>query len=644
MKKIILFICSIITFTAFNAQKHEFLNPPKFNEADLSKPKSLIDENAPAEFLYRSESFVISGTSGVLSKRYFYRIKIYNKDKAEKWLNLEIPLFQTGGAHEYLSNMKASTYNLENGKVVTTKIDKDSRYKSKEDENILIAKLAFPNVKDGSVLEYKYEIESPFLFSIPGMIIEEDIPSLYTEYVLNTPINVLYNINYVGAINPNYKLIDESHANDIQYKTYKFGFDNVKGFKTEKFVNNDRNYRGKISAELHSTTFSGNVQQYSMSWEQIRKMLYENKSFGGQLEKTKLAKENMPADVLNMKNNTEKANAVFKYVRDTFTWNKKRGIGTENGFKKLLETKSGNAADINLFLVLMLREAGLKAEPLVISTVDNGLINMAFPDASKLDFVIAAIENKDGYLLYDATSKQSSLDELPARDWNQYGIIFSKESAKQIQMVNSKSSFRYLNADVKIDDNGSITGNYSEKNKGTFAMLAKEVYDENADKYKKQYKENFDVDFTDINSKVLDNGEFESTMKFSSENLIDRVGKKMIINPMLFLSKNSNEFDQTGERKYRIDFITPYTKVKKVILEIPEGYTIEEMPKNKRIVTEDKEIEYSYAVEQKGNKLEVTSTTKIASPDYPKEYYPAFKKIWETASKNENQVISLIKK
>ena len=107
----------------------------------------------------------------------------------------------------------------------------------------------------------------------------------------------------------------------------------------------------------------------------------------------------------------------------------------------------------------------------------------------------------------------------------------------------------------------------------------------------------------------------------------------MIINPMLFLSKNSNEFDQTEARKYTIDFGSPTTRTKKITLEIPEGFVIEEMPKEKKIVTEDKEIEYSYSVQQKGNKLEVTSVTKVGSADYPKEYYAAFKQIWGVASK-----------
>lgn len=310
----------------------------------------------------------------------------------------------------------------------------------------------------------------------------------------------------------------------------------------------------------------------------------------------------------------------------------------------MLETKIGNAAEINLFLIAMLREAGLKADPLLISTVSNGIINLASPNVSNMNLVLAVFEAKDGYHIYDATSKQSSMDQLPPRDWNQFGILLSKDKVKQLSMVNAKPSFTYLTAEAKINDDGSISGTYSDKDTGSFAMLNQEYYEENQEKYKKQYKENFAIDFANIDSKALEGGDFESTMMFTSDNLIDKIGKKMIINPMLFLNRNSNDFDQTEARKYMIDFLSPYTKIKKVTLEIPEGYTVEELPKSKKIVTDDKEIAYSYVVEQKGNKIEVTSKTTISSADYPKEYYPAFKQIWGVASKQENQVISLVKK
>lgn len=643
MKKIVFIALCSAQFIFVNAQKHKFLDPPKFNDADLSKQKSTLDENAPAEILYKSLHFSIDNTNGNLIKNTFYRVKIYDKDKAEEWLNVEIPLYQNGSDQESLGKMKAFTYNLENGVAVATKVDKTSKYKSKESKNISINKFAFPNVKNGSVIEYQYEVISPFLFIIPEVLIETDTPSLYTEYVLDSPSNIAYNLSYTGSLIPKYKEVDDRLLYGANYRTYRFAYENLKAFKAEKFVNNDRNYRTKIGAELHSTHFR-ELKLYSSSWEQIKDRLYENEYFGGELKKTRLAKDNMPANIAGISNELDKANAIFNYVKNTFTWNKDRGIYVEDGIKKMLETKTGNAAEINLFLVMLLREAGIKADPLAISTISNGLINLASPNISNMNFVIAAIQTKDGFHLYDATVKQSSIDQLPPRDWNQFGILLSKEKVQQLTMSNAKTSFTYLTATAKINDDGSISGKYSDRDTGTYAMFAKEYYDDNAEKYKKQYKENFSIDFTDIDSKVTENGDFESTMKFSSENLIDKVGKKIIINPMLFLNKNSNEFDQTEERKYMIDFTTPFTRVKKIVLEIPEGYTIEEMPKNKKIVTEDKEIEYSYFAEKKGNMLEVVSTTKVLSPNYPKEYYPAFKQIWGVASKHENQVISLVKK
>lgn len=190
-------------------------------------------------------------------------------------------------------------------------------------------------------------------------------------------------------------------------------------------------------------------------------------------------------------------------------------------------------------------------------------------------------------------------------------------------------SYSNLTTKAKINEDGSVSVIYEDRDVGLFGMNAKENYDENPEKYKKQYKENFSVDFTDIKTNLLENGDFEAKMSFTSNNMIDNIGKKKIFNPLFFLHSNSNDFDQTEERKYMIDFISPVTKTKTVEIEIPEGYEVVDLPKSKRIVTEDKEISYSYIVEKTDKKVTVTSQYKIASADYPKEYYPAFKQIWK---------------
>ncbi|MFP3802377.1 hypothetical protein, partial [Paraburkholderia sp. SIMBA_027] len=88
---------------------------------------------------------MIDATTGNLYKTYFYRVKIYNKDKAEDWLNLEIPLYQSGNNHETLNKIKALTYNLENGIANPVKVEKSSKYKSKESKYVTVTKFAYPN-------------------------------------------------------------------------------------------------------------------------------------------------------------------------------------------------------------------------------------------------------------------------------------------------------------------------------------------------------------------------------------------------------------------------------------------------------------------------------------------------------------------
>ena len=52
-----------------------------------------------------------------------------------------------------------------------------------------------------------------------------------------------------------------------------------------------------------------------------------------------------------------------------------------------------------------------------------------------------------------------------------------------------------------------------------------------------------------------------------------------------------------------IELLTGYEKIKNVSLTIPEGYVVENLPKSKRIVTEDKEISYTYEVSQDKTRL-----------------------------------------
>lgn len=646
MKIKLLTLFSFLLFGFSFAQKdHKFLDTPKLDINDLRKTKSAIKEDAPAEVLYRSIHYYVR-KDYEMEISVIDRVKIYNKNKAEDFLNKEISLYEAeGGREEKLSSLKAYTYNLENDKIVPTKVEKDSKFKSTENKHYNIVKFAFPNVKDGSVVEYSYTIFSPFVFEMPKIMIEDDVPIVYTEYVFDTPKELGYSINYQGSVLPKYRVSEEKFLYGSDYRTYRFGYENLKDYLDEKYVKNSNNYRTSVRAELNSTYIGNQFKSYSLSWEDVRKQMMEDEDFGGALKKESVIKDLLPAEIKQIPTETKKAEAILKFVQKNYTWNNIRRAHVEDGIKNLIKTKVGNSAEINLLLVLLLKDAGINASPLVLSTVDRGLIANYMPSITSLNYVIACIESNDKFYLLDATSKLSSINVIPPRAVNYNGFLFTDKEAKQINIVNPEKSDTYLQVDAQLEKDATFSGHFTDRDTKVFAMLNSEEYEHDKETYQKDnYKDRYKFPLSNLKSGILNDNEFETSFDFNSDTFVDGVGGKFIFNPLLFLYTKNHDFDQTEERKNPIEFISAYNKNKKVTITIPEGYKFENIPNSKKIKTDDDAIKYSYAISQEGNKITVETNIQIAGSSYQKEYYPAFKQIFDAVTKYEGQLVTVVKK
>src|SRR5690349_22677640 len=62
------------------------------------------------------------------------------------------------------------------------------------------AKFAIPDVKAGTVIEYQYEIMSPFTYNFRKWEFQADIPKVYSEYRTSIPGNYVYNIILRGYL------------------------------------------------------------------------------------------------------------------------------------------------------------------------------------------------------------------------------------------------------------------------------------------------------------------------------------------------------------------------------------------------------------------------------------------------------------
>src|SRR5688572_8301127 len=146
MKKQCLTVFYVWLFTLGYAQKA----PIKFGDIpmdDMQMKVYTLDSSAAAVILTdygeARVEFTSVKTSLVFDRH--VRIKILKKEGL-KWADAAIQLFNSGGTDERVSSLKASTYNLEGGKVVETKMPKESIFREKFNRNINLQKFTLPAV------------------------------------------------------------------------------------------------------------------------------------------------------------------------------------------------------------------------------------------------------------------------------------------------------------------------------------------------------------------------------------------------------------------------------------------------------------------------------------------------------------------
>lgn len=306
------------------------------------------------------------------------RIIILKKD-AYDLANIEIGLYKgSSNSEEVLMSFNAATYNIENGKISTFKIGKDAKFSDRFDKNTTIRKFTLPNIKEGSIIEYKYEIRSDFIFALRDWSFQSSIPTLISEFKFTIPEYFTYKKHLRGYV-PVLLVENREKTEDFNARiqgltgpaetislTCKSNLQryisrNVPALKSEAFITTLDDYTSKIEFELNSTQFPNSVyKSYTSTWEQIIKNLAEDENFGGLLKNSNFVRNLSENIIKGETDKLKKLNLIHTFIKKNIKYNGKESIySSETSIKNILEQKMGNAADINLILIKILQEAGL---------------------------------------------------------------------------------------------------------------------------------------------------------------------------------------------------------------------------------------------------------------------------------------------
>jgi hypothetical protein len=617
----------LLFLSAANAQKSELA---KITIKDLQEKLYPADTNAVAAILYNKGKTVFrynvkKGFSAV--HEYFFRIKIYKKEGL-KWGNFEIPYFV---GYENLNDDRIKfsdgvTYNLENNAVTKTKLKSEGTFKKDMNEFWNVAAITMPNVKVGSIIEFSYTLKTEDLGEFPIFNFQYEIPVKHAEYFTEIPEFFIYKplIVGVGLVKSDAK-VTSGHQNfdnengqttNLSYQQISSSYisDNVPALFEEDDVDNIDNYRSALQHELERTRFPDVPEKnYTMTWDGVARTIFKDERFGKELEARQYFEQDLPAVVRSSKTDTDKVLAILAHVKRTIKWDGKYGYNTKKGVKKAYLERTGNVAEVNFILISMLNHAGINANPVLISTVKNGI--PAFPNLRIFNYVLAAAQLDGKWVLLDATEKYTSIDILPARDLNWNGRLIRRDgSSEEIQLVPASQSRELVSMIANIDSQGKIDGKLRIQKT---AQLAYEFREANAGQNKSDYIAKLENDLGDVkvDAYVCDNCEDVSkpvieTCNFASDNHVEVIGDKMFINPLLFFTQNRNPFLQEN-RKLPVYYGYPQQYKYNITYEIPEGYAIESLPKGLSLSTGENVGQFVFNIAANGNKIQITINKEI---------------------------------
>ena len=349
--------------------------------------------------------------------------------------------------------------------------------------------------------------------------------------------------------------------------------------------------------------------------------------------------------ISNASNNFEKVSAIFQFVKQKVKWNDYYGKYTDKGVKKAYKEGVGNVADLNLILTAMLREAGLNANPVLVSTKKNGV--PLFPTIEGFNYVISMVEFPNNtYMLLDATEPYSTPNTLPIRalNWNGRKVTKNGESS-WVKLTSSKPAKEENTISLKISEDGTSSGLLRTKYSNLNALNYRESYNHLKEEKlikKLEEKHNIEIENFRITDKLNLSKPLDLMAKFSSEDLVEEINEKLYINPLLFLTQEKNPF-KSKERKFPVDFASPWKDVNNVSIQIPEGYKIEFTPEPIAIGLPDELGLFKFQTTTSGNKIKVQSILQFNSAIISPQYYQTLKEFYNKVIAKQTEKIILVK-
>ena len=637
----------------------------KITTADFDLSKYSFDTSVSAVVIADiGSSGFVGNTKGWFSLEFrrHTRIKILNKNGMDA-ANVAIPLYFSGQMEESVSSLKASTYTLENGKVIEAELDKKSIFKDKFDKNHMEVKFTLPGVREGCIIEYSYLVTSDFLRNLQPWSFQGSYPVLLSQYEVGIPDFFGYVFlsqgtfqleHTVTSSRETYNILDQSSAGSSERYTvpavlsrHKWVASNAPALKEESFTSTIRNHISRIEFQLSQFRFPNTpVEDIMGNWSKLATDLMKHEDFGQDLNKNNnWLDDEMKEVTRGAAGQLEKTKKIYDYARDRFTCTGNNGFGLSTSLKTTDKNKNGYTADINLLLTAMLKHEKIEAYPVLLSTRSNGYTNALYPLLNRFNYVVCAakIDNKVYYL--DASSRVLGFNHLPGECYNGHARMITNDNALAVYFnPDSLSEKKLTTVFLHGDKEGEWKGHFASS-MGYYESLGirSRIKEKGEDAFFKNIQTGYTGDYELMEKKVDKLKEPEAPVKVEYDFTVKQEDNMIYFNPMMGEGYKENYF-KAAERSYPVEMPYVFDETYIFTFEVPADYTVEEIPKSAKVSFGESDGFFEYLIDKLENTIRLRSRVKLNRATFAPEEYNDLREFFSYVVKKHAEPIVLKKK
>jgi hypothetical protein len=640
----------------------------KINPADFKTKSYKVDSSAYAVIIADIGSTNVVGNDKgwfSLESKCYRRAHVLHKNGYDA-ANITIYLYTDDGVNEEVLRLKAVTYNLENGNVVKTSLDQHSGlFKEKLSKRVTALKFTFPNVREGSIIEFEYTKVSDFLLSMDPWEFQGEYPRLWSEYTFGVPAFFNYVFLYQG--HREFDIRDVKKKEQTFYvgdartaagssrsmfveniNLYRWAMKDVPALKEESYTSALKNHVSRVEFQLIEQREPLEEHKYFTSWEQFTSDLLKAEYFGEALSRDNgWIGDYISPITRSGGSELEIARKIYEYVRDHYTCTNHNSRGMIQTLRAVARSRNGNVAEINLLLAAMMKHAGIPADPVLLSTRSHGYIYATYPLPDRLNYVICRVTVGGKYYYLDASQPLLGFGKLEYECYNGHARVVDEKATPLEFLADSLTEMRSTSIFMVNDDRGGFTGSM-QQTPGYFQSLSlrKEMAEGGKQQLAAQVRKSFGNAEVEIEEPTIDAlKDYEKPLEIKLEFRLNKPSDDVFyFNPLFNEGWKENPFKAT-QRYYPVEM--PYTIDETFLLrmDVPKDYVIDELPRQLLVkLNPEGDGVFEYRIGESNGIISVRSRLKITRTFFHPDEYDMLRKFFNLVVKKHSEQIVFKKK